>query len=950
MRIVTITFLGYLAGCWFMLFQGSQIWRDPGLSSSERAVSELILCGLAGMAFAGLLWHYHRQHLHQLTGEQRSRWIRREVALAGGLLVVIAVGWLATEMTSLHEDTTMRHQVLVRAELAAASFEPEFVRQLHWDATDLTNPAYVHLKRLLRSFPRANEDLRFAELMGLRDGRTYFLADSEPPNSPDYSPPGQFYAEAERSYLDAIATHQSFVLGPITDHWGVWITGSVPVANLEPGMGWVTFDLDLSAAGWDARIRLARLPVVLITLLISVLGITFHRAQERIQETLRQVAGSEQRNSSLVEGSPNCVQMCDAAGRPLLVNQNGLKALGLPMEAVYHHPFIELWPAAVRPVVADAIQRTLLGEPVKFEADYVRPDGRVLTWSSATNPIRDEHGRVRSFVVILSDITARKQAERELLAAKEAAETATRAKSEFLAVMSHEIRTPISGVIGLLDLLQKQPQPPKQRYYTGLARDNAEHLLEILDEILDAAKIESGRLSIETIPFRLRAELHRVLEAQRVRAEAKGLELAWTVDSNVPAVLVGDPTRLRQMVANLVGNAIKFTPKGGVYLTVRRDPAPDGARASIRVSVRDTGIGIPPEVHDRLFKEFAQVDASTTRQYGGTGLGLAIVKNLAERMDGSISLESAPNAGSTFTFIVRLAVGSEQALPAGEPDAAPLAPAPRPTARLRLLAAEDDPTNREVLQYLVAQLGHEIEFAENGRQAVDRLCAARFDAVLMDNRMAVMDGFQATRLVREPTSGVLDHEVHIIAITANASHTYRDECLAAGMNDYLTKPVRESALRDALDRAIAFQRKRGIVLSAMPSSATDRRESAPGMTAAELAAVLEAPAEPPDPATQFSAETLRKITAQYLERTPQILAEMRTALGAGDLVTLSRNAHSLKSSSWYVRGAEVTAVCAELETRADAGGLAGLSAMVEEAEQSFARLRPRLEASIEIPT
>jgi signal transduction histidine kinase/CheY-like chemotaxis protein/HPt (histidine-containing phosphotransfer) domain-containing protein len=529
------------------------------------------------------------------------------------------------------------------------------------------------------------------------------------------------------------------------------------------------------------------------------------------------------------------------------------------------------------------------------------------------------------------------------------ADAANAAKSEFLAVMSHEIRTPVSGVIGLLDLLRKLPLEPRQLHYASMAQENAEHLLVILDEILDTAKIESGKLSIEAIPFRLLTEVNHGLEPMRVRAGAKGLEFDVSVAAAVPPVLVGDPTRLRQMISNLVGNALKFTERGGIYVDVRREPADDDAHATIRFSVRDTGIGIPAAVQERLFAKFQQADASTNRQYGGTGLGLSIVKSLAERMGGSIAVESTPGVGSTFFFTLRLPVGSDRDVPLPKPAAAQPVPVVRQAARLRLLGAEDDPSNREIIRYLLGQMGHEIEFSENGRQAVDHLTYDRFDAVLMDNRMPVMDGFEATRLIRNPESGVLDNAVYIIAITANASQAYHDRCLAAGMNDYLTKPVREAALRGALDRVIDYQRGRGVELPAM--SPGDAEPSAPpaGMTEAELIAAVEAPAAPPDPLTQFPAETLRKIAIQYLERTPQILAEMRAALDSGDLETLGRGAHSLKSSSWYVRGNEMSEICAELEARADAGGGDQLRPLLERVEQAFARLRPGLESPVGSP-
>jgi signal transduction histidine kinase/CheY-like chemotaxis protein/HPt (histidine-containing phosphotransfer) domain-containing protein len=529
------------------------------------------------------------------------------------------------------------------------------------------------------------------------------------------------------------------------------------------------------------------------------------------------------------------------------------------------------------------------------------------------------------------------------------ADAANAAKSEFLAVMSHEIRTPVSGVIGLLDLLRKLPLEPRQSHYAGMAQENAEHLLVILDEILDTAKIESGKLSIEAIPFRLRTEVNHALATMRVRAGTKGLEFDVSVAAAVPPVIVGDPTRLRQMISNLVSNALKFTERGGIYVDVRREPANDDALATIRVSVRDTGIGIPAELQERLFAKFQQADVSTSRQYGGTGLGLSIVKSLAERMGGSIGVESIPGVGSTFFFTLRLPVGSDRDVPLPEPAAAHPAPVGRLAVRLRLLGAEDDPSNREIIRYMLGQMGQEIEFSENGRQAVDHLTYDRFDAVLMDNRMPVMDGFEATRLIRNPESGVVDNAVYIIAITANASQAYREKCLAAGMNDYLTKPVREAALRGALERVIAYQRGRGIELPSLSPDAAESAASPSGMTEAELIAAVEAPAAPPDPLTQFPAETLRKIALQYLERTPLVLAEMRAALDAGDLESLGRGAHSLKSNSWYVRGKEMSEICAELEARADAEDCDDLRSLVEHAEQAFARLRPTLEKPVGSP-
>ena len=606
----------------------------------------------------------------------------------------------------------------------------------------------------------------------------------------------------------------------------------------------------------------------------------------------------------------------------------------------------------------EEMNRAIRGEK-DFDAEFrvVWPDGGIRHIRASASLRRDQAGKVIEIVGTNWDMTPQKEAAEALIKSNQhlaeetarssalarEAEAANAAKSEFLAVMSHEIRTPVSGVIGLLELLRRLPLESRQLHYASLAQDNAEHLLAILDEILDTAKIESGKLSIETIPFRLRNEMCHGLAALRVRTEAKGLEFGLNIATTVPSVLIGDPTRLRQMVSNLVTNALKFTERGGIHVDVRREPGDEDGYATLRFSVRDTGIGIPAELQEKLFAKFQQADVSTSRQYGGTGLGLAIVKSLAERMGGSIAMESIPGVGSIFAFILRLPVGSERDAPLADPTANQPARAVRQAVRLRLLGAEDDPSNREIIRYLVGAMGHEIEFSENGRQAVDHLTYDRFDAVLMDNRMPVMDGFEATRLIRDPKSGVLDHAVYIIALTANASQGYRDKCIADGMNDFLTKPVRETELRSALEGAIAYQRSRGIDLPAMEPEAT-APVPAPAEQPPEASpvAVVETQAPQPDPLAQFPVETLRKISLVYLDRTPQTLASMRAALDAGDLQTLGRGAHSLKSSSWYVRGHEMSQICADLEAQADAENGDNLRSLVERAEQAFASLLPGL--------
>lgn len=917
----------------------------PSETSPTIALVVALFASLAAWALSG---SYRRRASQLLPPEQVSAWRRRRRNwLLLGCALVLA-GWIVAELVGSRRDSAMRRDVLARCKLAGAAVSPELVRSLEWSEEDLTNLGYQRLKALMISLVQANSDSRFVLLAGLRNHRCYFLVDSEAPTSPDYSPPGQYYAEAQADYLAGLATRQPYVLGPIRDRWGVWVIGSVPVVELEGDRGCVNIELDIAAGDWAAAIRRDRLPVAFITLLIlALLFLSFHM-HERLREQMDHLALSEERNKTLVEGSPDCVQMLDLEGRCLSINQAGLAALGCPRSELMGKPFADLWPPMVRPLVTTAMRESALGKSVHFEADYLHSDGRLIIWRVATNPVRDPAGRVRSIVCICTDITDRKKTERALLTAKEAAEAATRAKSEFLAVMSHEIRTPLGGVIGLLDLLRAQPQPPLQRRHTEMAVDSAKMLLHILDDILDAAKVESGKLTIESIPFSLVLEFRRVLEGMRVRAEAKNLQLFWDFAPTLPPVLVGDPTRLRQVLANLLSNALKFTAEGGIHVSVTGDSTRVAGSTVLRVAVRDTGIGMTPEVRKRLFEKFEQADASTTRQFGGTGLGLSIVKGLLERMGGSIVVESQPGIGSTFTFTLPLAIGQAKDLPAQDKSTPPFLP--RQSARLRLLCAEDDAINREIVGNLAVDLGHTIDFALNGQEAIDRLRASRYDVVLMDNRMPVMDGFQATRLIRDPQSGVLDPLIYIIAATANASAGYRKECLAVGMNDFLTKPLRAYELHAALERTITVLRRRELIAPA-PMNAEkaqpNDQEAAEGLSVDELLAEMDFQAAPAEvPTAGLASDALQRIFSLYFTETPVRLSEMKAGLAANDFVSLARAAHSLKSNSHYVQAEVVAKLAAELEQAADRREPDFLGSLIASTEAAFLEFQHRTCAEV----
>ncbi len=387
----------------------------------------------------------------------------------------------------------------------------------------------------------------------------------------------------------------------------------------------------------------------------------------------------------------------------------------------------------------------------------------------------------------LQSVARRRRSDAE----RRAAEAANDAKSRFLATMSHEIRTPLNGIMAMLDLALRQDVPDGLRDKLTVAHNSAQSLLTILNDTLDFSKLEAGRLDLDIAPFAPAQLAQETVDLFRAKAEDKGLTLRAETAAEVPAAIMGDGHRLRQVLLNLIGNAVKFTLEGEVRLSVERMP---GRSTALRFAVTDSGIGIPKHVQPKLFNSFTQADASTTRRFGGTGLGLAICKQLVELMGGSIGVESVEGAGSTFWVVL-------PALPApdvSEPDTAHVPPdtSSRPQ---RILVAEDHPVNRTIIAEYLAIFGHEATLVETGRRAVEALDAARFDLILMDIQMPEMDGLAATRAIRARSTP--DRDIPIIALTANAVAGDRERCRAAGMTGYVAKPINPTTLALAIEQA-----------------------------------------------------------------------------------------------------------------------------------------------------
>ncbi len=440
------------------------------------------------------------------------------------------------------------------------------------------------------------------------------------------------------------------------------------------------------------------------------------------------------------------------------------------------------------------ICRALAGEAQHFERSLTTPDGRQSHTLAHYIPDIDG-GQIRGFYELVSDVTELKQTHfqlEELNAALQQrtadAEAANAAKSRFLANMSHEIRTPMNAILGLLHLLQRTELLPQQQDYVDKAQIASRSLLNILNDILDFSKIEAGRMELETTTFRPDELLHTLEVFLTPAVQEKDVKLLFSIDANLPRILWGDALRLQQVLLNLAGNAIKFTQQGEVAVSLR-SVSVTPKRAEVEFSVRDTGIGIPPDKLDSIFEGFVQAESSTTRRFGGSGLGLAISRRLVRLMGGELEVESAPGKGSTFHFTVGFAQAEDgQAVDRHQQDFRENNARKQRLQSMRLLVIEDNSFNRQVAQELLSQEGAHVDTASDGLQGIDSITRAcpPFDAVLMDIHMPGMDGYTVTRRIRE-LPGMAN--LPIIAITANALPDDRKKCIAAGMNDHVPKPM-----------------------------------------------------------------------------------------------------------------------------------------------------------------
>jgi PAS domain S-box-containing protein len=604
---------------------------------------------------------------------------------------------------------------------------------------------------------------------------------------------------------------------------------------------------------------------------------------------------------SIVENIPHMIFVKDAADlRFVRFNRAGEELLGYSRADLIGRNDYDFFPGEEADFFTRKDRDVLQGRrlvDIPEEPIETRKRGRRFLHTKKI-PILSEDGKPQFLLGISEDITERRQVREELERAKAAAEAASVAKSEFLARMSHEIRTPMNGIIGMTELALETDLTEEQREYLNLVHGSAESLLSVLNDVLDFSKIEAGKLDLESIPFEVREDMGQAVRSLALAAREKGLELSLQVDDAVPRTLLGDPLRLRQVLLNLVDNAIRFTQTGGVRVAVAMESL-DADRGVLRVAVSDSGIGISESKQAVIFDAFTQGDGSVTREYGGTGLGLAICSRLVQMMGGEISLDSEPGRGSTFRFTAALRIPSAADLARRHVDTPAMA-APQ-LSPLRVLVAEDNLVNRTLTARILKRAGHHVEVALSGSGALEALRGRRFDVALMDLEMPGMGGIEATHRIREAERREGGH-LPIIALTAHALRGDRERCLAAGMDGYLAKPIRRSALLGAIGAAV------------------------PGRGSA--------PRPPPPDAPETPCDDL---FAMFRASCHSELRRIQAAVASGDAEALQLAAHGLAGSAATMQQDGIMQIAHRLVLLAREGDLGA-------APQAGAELRSAIEA------
>ncbi len=650
------------------------------------------------------------------------------------------------------------------------------------------------------------------------------------------------------------------------------------------------------------------------------LELKVHERTRQLTGALESLRESEEWVRNILSNVPTGIVVIDPATREILdANPLALSLLKLKRHEVLGRSCTESLCRAVQ----GACPLCETGRPGNDTPELLRADGSRIHVQRTVTPV--VLGGRRVMLETLVDITERRRAEAELREARAASEAASEAKSRFLALMSHEIRTPLNGVIGVLHLLRRDARPgPEQQRLMQMAVTSADTLLRVINDILDFSKIEAGKLDLHPGPLDLRQTIAETASLFIEKAREKGLDWSVRVAPSVPRTVLGDAGRVAQVLGNLLANAVKFTESGEILLEAE-------GSCPVRVSITDTGIGIPRDQQARLFEPFHQVDASPRRRYEGTGLGLGICQQLVQLMGGVMGFRSEPGRGSTFWFEVPFQVVPDELAtdrtPGSGLGASALNTAPDRSAarRGRVLLVEDNEINQELARVMIEAAGSACECTNDGRGAVQAALSGAYDLILMDCMMPEMDGYEATRAIRAGEAGRPPigraARIPIVALTANAMKGDRERCLAAGMDDYLAKPIDPADLVRMLAKWMPGQVTTGLLASGMP----------PGPTPIDGPVLLRR--------CMGRRELAARLIAKLVGQGERDLEAAVQAVQRGDAAALTIAAHRLKGAAANVAAGGLQRVAADLESLGRAGNLTGASPLLERLRAEFARLQ-----------